>query len=120
MSEIWKSLAQNFEVRCDEQTFCGFVSHLLLKSMIIDLHRSLDSHLAILRLLSCFGQMALTRSKGKDVCKYESLKAMNTNTAKFASWIVKIRKPEAKPVIFMDKNHKEQQGSRSQCMLSQW
>ena len=64
--------------------------------------------------------MALTRSKGKDVCKYESLKAMNTNTAKFASWIVKIRKPEAKLVIFVDKTGKEQKGSRFQCVLSQW
>ena len=47
--------------------------------------------------------MALTRSKGKDVCKYESLKAMNTNTSKFATCIVKIRKPEAKIVPFTAK-----------------
>ena len=62
--------------------------------------------------------MALTRSKGKEVCKYECLKAMNTNTAKFASWIVQIRKPEAKPVIFMDKTGKEQKGSRFQYVLT--
>ena len=63
--------------------------------------------------------MALTRSKGKDVCKYESLKAMNTNTSKFATWIVKIRKPEANTVTFTDnKTGKQQKGSRFQCILT--
>lgn len=59
----------------------------------------------------------MTRSKGKEVCKYESLKAMNINTAKFASWIVMVRKPEAKPVTF-NRDGKEQKGSRFQCVLT--
>ena len=33
------SLVQNFEVRCGEHVSCGVVSHLLLKSMILNLHR---------------------------------------------------------------------------------
>ena len=62
--------------------------------------------------------MATTRAKGKNVCKYESLAAMNSNTAKFANWIVQVRKPEAKEVKFVDKNGKEQKGSRFQCLLT--
>ena len=62
--------------------------------------------------------MALTRSRGKEVCKFESLKSMNNNTAKCASWIVCIRNPEAKAVNFVDRNQKEQQGSRFQCVLT--
>ena len=34
------TLAQNCEVRCGEHIFCGLASHLLLKPMIFDLHRS--------------------------------------------------------------------------------
>lgn len=60
-----------------------------------------------------------TRStQAKQVCKYESLKAMNSNTAKFASWIVCIRKPEAKPVSFTTRDNKKQEGSRFQCVLT--
>ena len=62
--------------------------------------------------------MATTRAKGKNVCKYESLAAMNSNTAKFANWIVQVRKPEVKEVKFVDKNGKEQKGSRFQCLLT--
>ena len=62
--------------------------------------------------------MAMTRSRCKDVCKYECLTTINNNAAKSASWIVCIRKPEAKPVNLVDRNQREQAGSLTQ--LEKW
>ena len=60
----------------------------------------------------------MTRSRGKEVCKYESLKSMNNNTAKFASWIVCVRKPEVINVNFTDRSGQQQKGTRFQCVLT--
>ena len=63
--------------------------------------------------------MATRRSASKKVAKYESLKNLNHNNAKFAHWLVCVRKPEAVPVQFTNSRSSQQEkGSRFQCVLT--
>ena len=63
--------------------------------------------------------MATRRSASKKVAKYESLKNLNHNNAKFAHWLVCVRKPESVPVQFTDSRSSQQEkGSRFQCVLT--